>query len=66
MNDGMLGEYHFSQEECDDVVDFVCNHKTKLRELSLRTVIKAADLKKMAPSDWQEIAKTTLMKNMYS
>lgn len=65
VNDGMLAEYNFSQAEQDDVVHFVDEYKGKLRELSLRTVIKAADLKKMAPADWQDIAKTTLMKGMY-
>lgn len=65
VGDGMLSEYNFSDAEQDEVVDFVCDYKSKLRELSLRTVIKAADLKKMAPADWQEIAKTTLMKGMY-
>jgi hypothetical protein len=66
VNDGMLAEYDFSEEEQNEVVNFVDDYRLKLRELSLRTVIKAADLKKMAPADWQDIAKTTLMKGMYN
>jgi hypothetical protein len=34
----------------------------KLREISLRTMLKAADLRKAFPAGWQNIAKTTLMR----
>jgi len=33
-----------------------------LREISLRMVLKVADLKKMAPENWKDLAETTCMK----
>jgi hypothetical protein len=34
-----------------------------LREISLRTVIKTADLRKAFPGKWRALASTTLMKS---
>ena len=36
----------------DDIVDFVDINKKRLRELSLRTVLKVADLAKAFPDRW--------------
>lgn len=63
VSDGMLEEYEFDQAEQDDVVNFIDANKTKLREISLRTVLKAADLKKSFGTRWQSVAKMTLMRN---
>lgn len=63
VNDGMLADYNFSPDERDEVVDFVMNNATKLRELSLRTVLKAADLRASFRDNWQSMAAVTLMKH---
>ena len=34
----------------------------RLREVSLRMVLKISDLKKMEPKNWQSLARTTCMK----
>lgn len=62
VKDGMLNHYEF--EECvrDEVVQFVEDNKNKLRELSLRTVLKVADLRKSFPNNWQAMADVTVMK----
>jgi hypothetical protein len=36
-----------------------------MRELSLRTVLKVADLRKSFPTNWQNMAKVTVMKGAY-
>lgn len=62
VTDGLLADYNFTQEEHDEIVDFVDKNRAKMRELSLRTVIKAAGLRKSMPDRWQRVATLTLMK----
>lgn len=61
-NDGMLNEYKFSEETIQEIVDFVDINKSKLRELSLRTVLKIADLAKAFPNSWESMAENTVMR----
>tara|TARA_R110000851_G_scaffold30268_1_gene82696 strand:+ start:398 stop:1402 length:1005 start_codon:yes stop_codon:yes gene_type:complete len=60
--DGMLDEYDLAQEVVEEIVDFVDINKKKLRELSLRTVLKVADLAKAFPTKWEAMAENTVMK----
>jgi hypothetical protein len=60
--DGMLAEFKFSEETVQDIVDFVDINKNRLRELSLRTVLKVADLVKAFPNKWEAMAENTVMK----
>ncbi len=60
--DGMLDHYELSDIAKDEVVDFVGSNRAKLRELSLRTVLKVADLRKSFPSNWMSMAEVTVMK----
>lgn len=62
IEDGMLLEYEFSQEEQAELISFIDNNKKKLRELSLRTVLKIADLRKSFPYKWQSVAEVTCMR----
>lgn len=62
INEGMLNEYNFSQIEKDEIIDFIDINKTKLRELSLRTVIKVAQLRKAFPIKWQVMASSSILK----
>ena len=62
IGDGMLDEYKLSQETKDEIIDFVDMNKKKLRELSLRTVIKIADLARAFPDKWEAMAQNTVMK----
>lgn len=59
---GMLDDYEFSDLEKEVLIDFVDENKKKLRELSLRTVLKIADLKKSMPSNWRAVAEVTCMR----
>jgi hypothetical protein len=59
---GMLDDYEFSDLEKEVLIDFVDDNKKKLRELSLRTVLKIADLKKSMPGNWRAVAEVTCMR----
>ena len=59
---GMLDDKELSDEAKLDVVDFVVEHKSRMRELSLRTVLKVADLRASFPDKWQAVAEITCMK----
>src|SRR6056300_991808 len=61
VTDGMLTEYDFTQEQHEAVVDFIDINKSKLRELSLRTVLKVADLAKAFPANWEAMAESTVL-----
>ena len=60
--DGMLAEYMLSEETIEEIVDFVDINKKRLRELSLRTVLKVADLAKAFPTKWEAMAENTVMR----
>jgi len=59
---GMLDDYEFTDLEKEVLIDFVDDNKKKLRELSLRTVLKIADLKKSMPGNWRAVAEVTCMR----
>jgi len=61
-NDGMLNDYKLGDEVVQEIVDFVDINKKRLRELSLRTVLKVADLAKAFPDKWEAMAENTVMK----
>jgi len=60
--DGMLDDYKLGEHVVDDIVDYMESNKTKLRELSLRTVLKIADLAKAFPQKWEAMAENTVMR----
>ena len=66
VNDGMLDAYDFTEPAVakDEIVEFVVQNASKLRELSLRMVLKIADLRKSFPRNWTAMAKTTCMKRV--
>lgn len=61
-NDGMLNSYKFSDDIVQDIIDFIDVNKNRLRELSLRTVLKIADLAKAFPNKWEAMAENTVMR----
>jgi len=60
----MLARYDFDPVVKQELIDFVDANRDKLRELSLRMVLKLADLKKSFPLTWQMMAKTTCMRRV--
>jgi len=59
---GMLDSYELTDEKKLEVVAFVDSNKHRMRELSLRTVLKVADLAASFPDKWQAVAEVTCMR----
>ena len=59
--DGMLDAYKLDDEVKADVMDFIDINKKQLRELSLRTVLKVAELAVAFPDRWEAMAENTVM-----
>lgn len=57
----VLGDYGFTKEQGDEIVDFMVENQDNLNEISLRMVTKIADLRKMS-DDWMKLARVTCMK----
>jgi hypothetical protein len=60
--DGMLAEYALGKSVEQEIIDYIDLNKKKLRELSLRTVLKIADLAKAFPDKWEAMAENTVMR----
>jgi hypothetical protein len=50
------------EEEGEEILDFLRQHRDDLRELSLRTVMKATSLVKTHPTEWKQMARVLLLK----
>lgn len=57
----LFANYDFDQIAQDEIIDFMNENSSRLRELSLRMAIKIADLRKSFPLKWQAMARTTCM-----
>ena len=64
VRDGMLDEYNFGEQGNKEVIDFMTENAKRLREISLRMVLKIADLRKMAEDNWKNLAEATCMKRL--
>jgi hypothetical protein len=59
---GMLDDYEISDIAKHEVVDFIKDNRVNMREISLRTVLKVADLRKSFPTNWKAMAEVTVMR----
>ena len=59
---GMLDKYAMTEDEKQSLVQFIYDNKHRLREISLRMVLKIADLWKMSPDRYQMLAQQTCMR----
>jgi hypothetical protein len=62
VGDGMLDAFEFEEGVVDTIVAFIDANKSRLRELSLRMVLKIADLRAAFPANWEAMATTTCMR----
>lgn len=60
--DGMLDDYEFTDQDKAEVIEFIDSNRKRMRELSLRMVLKIADLKKSFPANYQRVAEISCMK----
>ena len=62
VQDGMLYSYNFNQADQDELLGYIFDNRNKLREMSLRMVLKIADLKRMNGDKWKRYVEMTCMK----
>ena len=60
----MLDSYEFQPEVRDEVVSFITDNRQRMRELSLRMVLKVSDLRKSFPDNWKNMAEVTCMRGV--
>jgi hypothetical protein len=60
---GMLDDYDLSDEAKVEVVDFINANAHRMRELSLRMVLKIADLRASMPRNWARVAELSCMRS---
>lgn len=60
---GLLNSKGLTEQQLQDVCDFIDTHSTILRELSLRVALKIADVRRGDRKNWEAIAKVTCCKN---
>ena len=60
---GMLDAYDLSDEAKVEVVDFINDNAARMRELSLRMVLKIADIRVSMPAKWRAVVEVTCMRN---
>ena len=59
---GMFKDYDFDTETENQILSFMWDNHTKLREVSLRMCLKIADLVKISPNNWKALCTSTCMK----
>lgn len=64
VRDGMLKEYNFGDAGNAEIINFMRDNSKRLREISLRMVLKIADLRKMSLDNWKGLARSTCMKRI--
>jgi hypothetical protein len=59
----LFREYDFDNAAQEEILEFMKVNAKKFREMSLRTALKLADLKKSVGNRWQRVAEVTVMRN---
>lgn len=59
----LFSNYDFSKTQEEEIIEFLFKNQPKLRETSLRTALKVADLYKSFPMKWKEYSAELVMKN---
>jgi len=62
---GMLDDYDMPDEHKSEVVNFISDNAGKMRELSLRMVLKVADIRKSMPDKWEAVVAVTCMRGAH-
>jgi hypothetical protein len=60
---GMLDDYELEDYAKTEVVDFITTNADRMRELSLRMVLKVADIRVSMPANWKAVVEVTCMRN---
>jgi len=60
---GMLDGYELEDWAKLELVDYIADNANRMRELSLRTVLKVADIRVSMPQKWRAVVEVTCMRN---
>lgn len=60
---GLFADYDFEEGKGKEILDFMWENRSRLREISLRMTLKIADLVKISPTNWKMLAENTVMFN---
>jgi hypothetical protein len=60
---GMLDDYELEAWAKQEVVDYIVQNAKRMRELSLRMVLKVADIRVSMPQKWKAVVEVTCMRN---
>lgn len=60
---GMLDDYELEDWAKQEVVDYIVANAKRMRELSLRMVLKVADIRVSMPQKWKAVVEVTCMRN---
>lgn len=60
---GMLDSYDLDDISKQEVVEFIASNSKRMRELSLRMVLKVADIRVSMPHNWRAVVEVTCMRN---
>jgi hypothetical protein len=58
----LFADYDFTVEQSNQVLEYMWDNHTKLREVSIRCALKIADLVKISPKNWKSLAQVTICK----
>ena len=61
VDEGMLDKYAFGEAGQAEIINFIDENKKRMTELSLRMVIKVAQLRAAMPRTWEHVARETCM-----
>lgn len=64
INDGMLNKSKLTDDQVFDLIGFIEQHRNKIRQLTLRTVVKIVELMHMEPDMWRDYANVTIMREI--
>ena len=59
---GLFAEYNFDGDEAEQIIQYMEDNQAKLREISMRCCLKIADLVKISPTNWRNLAAVTICK----
>jgi len=59
---GLFADYDFDGDEAEQIIQYMEDNQGKLREISMRCCLKIADLVKINPTNWKNLAAVTICK----
>ena len=59
---GLFKDYNFTDEQTNEIMDFMWSNHTKLSEVSMRMALKVADLVRVNKTEWKTWAAATCFK----